>query len=150
MKRTLLCLMVLVAAVVCSTAVTLEWDRNSEPVVTGYRIYAGTNSRVYHIMVDVGDTNVCALTNLTRGLTYYFAATAYTGDGLESDFSEEVSYTVPKPRPLPPARLRLEGTNQPPRLHVPIEVGTDFGIWKQIGSIELYGTNVSQFLRLGP
>ncbi len=34
--------------------VTLAWDMNSEPNVTGYKIYYGTASRNYDWVIDVG------------------------------------------------------------------------------------------------
>jgi hypothetical protein len=149
MKRTLLCLMVLITAVVSATAATLEWDKNQEPEVAGYRAYRGTASRSYDWIMDVGTNTTCLLSNLQCGTTYYFAVTAYTVDGLESDFSDEVAWKPRCPIPSPPAGIRLVGTNLPPLIKVPIQVGTDIGEWRQIGSVNLYGTNVSGFLKLG-
>ncbi len=83
--------------------VSLQWDANSEPDVAGYKIYYGTNSGVYFVSVDVGNTTTTTVGNLTPGVTYYFAATAYNVSRLESDRSNEVSYTVPpieKPAPV--------------------------------------------------
>jgi hypothetical protein len=75
--------------------VTLAWDPNSEPDLSGYRIHYGTSSRNYTGVIDVGNQLTCTVTDLTPGETYYFAATAYNYSGLESDFSNEVLYVVP-------------------------------------------------------
>jgi hypothetical protein len=72
---------------------TLVWDPNSESDLAGYRIYTGVRSREYSSIVDVGNTTQYPLTNLTQGTTYYLALTAYNSAGLESDFSQEISYT---------------------------------------------------------
>ena len=44
------------------------------------------------------------------GALYYFGATAFDGQGLESDFSNETSYTVPVTVPITvpmPLNLRI-------------------------------------------
>lgn len=73
--------------------VTLAWDRNSETNVAGYKIYYGNGSRDYDWWIDVGDVTSFTVTNLSDGLTYYFAATAYDNSSppLESTYSDEVS-----------------------------------------------------------
>ena len=50
----------------------------------------------YTSHVDVGDATNCVVSGLTDGVTYYFTATAYDGDGNESDYSTAVDYTVPQ------------------------------------------------------
>jgi hypothetical protein len=75
--------------------VTLEWDPNPEPEVAGYYVYVGTQSGVYTRVIDSGSLVVVRVAPLDPGITYYFAVTARTDDGLESPFSDEVSYTVP-------------------------------------------------------
>jgi hypothetical protein len=75
--------------------VTLEWDPNSETDIAGYRIHYGTASGSYIHLKDAGKQTACTVTELVPGTTYYFAATAYNTSGLESDYSNEVLYTVP-------------------------------------------------------
>ncbi len=54
----------------------------------------GTNwFRTYTNAVTVGNVTNATVTNLAGGVTYYFAATAYDTNGLESDFSEEIAFT---------------------------------------------------------
>lgn len=146
--RLLLALALLIAAAAPATAATLEWDRNAEPEVAGYQVYIGSASRQYNVVIDVGSAVSWRITNLVAGTTYWFAVTAYTGDRLESDFSEEISWRVPYPRPLPPLRIRIGETN-PPSVNVPIMAGTELGVWRQIGAISLFGTNVAEFLKSG-
>ncbi len=85
-----------------------SWLPNTEPTLAGYRIHYGTTSGSYTTTIDVGlpqpvDGRVYGtVTGLTEGATYYFAATAYDTNGQESDYSTEVSYTVPISSASPP------------------------------------------------
>lgn len=82
--------------------VTVAWDANSDPGVIGYRVHYGTVSGSYTSHVDVGNVTNFVISGLLEGVTYYFAATAYDGDGNESDYSSAVDYTVPQaPAPSP-------------------------------------------------
>jgi hypothetical protein len=79
--------------------VKLAWDPSPEPLVTGYRLYYGTSSGNYTNVIDAGNRTDSTVTGLEAGLTYYFAATAYTGTGDESTFSNVTSYTTPGSAP---------------------------------------------------
>jgi hypothetical protein len=82
--------------------VTVAWDANSDPAVTGYRVHYGTALGSYTSHIDVGNATSCVISGLLEGLTYYFAATAYDSSGHESDYSPAVNYTVPQaPAPSP-------------------------------------------------
>ena len=89
------CLLVLSAFALAS--VTLCWDSSTDPDVTAYNVYWGGAPGTYtnHVSVTSAFTNAATITELTEGATYYFAATAKDILGLESDFSNEVVYTVP-------------------------------------------------------
>lgn len=78
-------------------SVRLAWDASTDPSVAGYRIYQGLASRNYSNMLDAGASTNLTVAGLVPGLTNYFAATAYTAAGLESDFSSEVAYVSPLP-----------------------------------------------------
>jgi len=80
---------------VSAASIKLAWDPSPEPLVTGYRLYYGRSSGVYTVVVDAGDRTDYTVTGLDTGQTYYFTATAYTGTGDESIFSNETSYTLP-------------------------------------------------------
>lgn len=66
--------------------------------VSGYRVYYGNGSRSY-LQVKGAGVPVAApaltLANLPRGATYYFAVTALDPAGVETDYSAEVSKTIP-------------------------------------------------------
>src|SRR5688572_33479628 len=74
---------------------TLEWDPNPEATIAGYNVYIGSSSRNYSRVIDVGLQTSIPLTNLTQGITSFFAVTAYDTERLESPFSDEVFYTPP-------------------------------------------------------
>ena len=80
----------------------LTWGPSSDSAVAGYRVYEGVASGVYADMMDVGNVTSVTISNLSRGVTYFFAVTAYDTNGIESDFSYEVSYAVPSPADNPP------------------------------------------------
>ena len=95
-------LIALWAATLQAQSVTLAWDASPSPCVTGYLIYYGTNSRSYSFVTNAG----LALTQtvlLPRAGRWFFAATAYDAQGLESDYSNEVEWEA---RPASPV---LEG-----------------------------------------
>jgi hypothetical protein len=71
------------------------WMSNSEPNLAGYRLYVGTVPGLYTGFVDVGRATTFELPHLVRGITYYFALTAYDAAGLESDFTPELTRQIP-------------------------------------------------------
>jgi len=81
---------------VYAAQVTLVWDHNNEPDLAGYKIYYGNSSRDYSKSIDITSRNIttCTIPDLIEGQTYYFAATAYNSNLVESDYSVEVSYTI--------------------------------------------------------
>ncbi len=91
--------LLLASATALAAEVRLAWDPSPGPEVIGYRLYWGTQSRQYARSVDVGLVTTATIRELSAGTTYYFAATAYASRGLESDFSNEVQYTVPVATP---------------------------------------------------
>ena len=76
--------------------VTLAWNPVSDPSVVSYRIYWGTASHNYINVTNVGNKMTATIPGLVEGMTYFFAATSYTSQGLESPFSNETAYTVPR------------------------------------------------------
>ncbi len=84
-----------IVSVVFAGGVIVSWDPNSEPDLLGYKVYWGTSSRNYTNVKDVGNSTTYTIANLAEGLKYFFAVTAYDTAYNESDFSVEVSYTVP-------------------------------------------------------
>ena len=83
-----------------STSVTLAWnadqataDPGTNP--TGYKLYIGFSSGNYTQTENVGSATTVRVTNLISGSTYYFVVTAYDAAGIQSPYSNQVSYTVP-------------------------------------------------------
>lgn len=68
----------------------LAWDP-SDSEVAGYKVYMGPSSRNYTSSVDVGNQTDCTLTGLEDGKTYYIALTAYNREGIESEYSNEIT-----------------------------------------------------------
>jgi hypothetical protein len=83
-------------------SVTLAWDPSVSTNVAGYRVYYGVASGNYTNSVTVGSATNATVSGLAGATTYYFAATAYDVNGLESDFSSETNYTTPVPINMPP------------------------------------------------
>jgi hypothetical protein len=77
------------------TAPTENEDGSALTDLGGYRIYYGTASREYSSELAVQDAGVttAVIENLSPG-TWYFAATALNGDGLESSLSNEVQRVI--------------------------------------------------------
>ena len=78
-----------------SSQVTIAWDPNPQPEVEGYKLYHGATSGQYSGASDIGDQTSATLSGLQAGITYFIAATAYDVYGNQSNYSEEVSFTVP-------------------------------------------------------
>jgi hypothetical protein len=91
-------LMLACAAAVGAERVTLAWDPSPSAAVSGYRVYWGTNSRAYLWVTNAGLVLTQSVVLAHRG-RWFFAATAYDTNGLESDFSGEVSW---ESKPVPP------------------------------------------------
>lgn len=85
----------------------LTWTPNTEPDITKYRVYRGDGPGVYNWYQDVGLETTVKAGDLLPGRTYVFAVTAWA-DFLESDKSNEVSYTTPSAVPVTaPTELKV-------------------------------------------
>jgi hypothetical protein len=78
-----------------AATVNLSWNASTGSNIAGYKMYYGTSSTIYTYDVDIGKNTTCSLSGLTEGKKYYFAATAYDTSNAESDYSAELSYTIP-------------------------------------------------------
>jgi hypothetical protein len=87
-----------VAGLAQGQTVTLAWDASASTNVAGYRLYYGTNTGSYQFVTNAGPALTQSVVLPHRG-RWFFAATAYDTDGLESDFSSEVSW---ESKPAPP------------------------------------------------
>ena len=94
-------LVLLPVSSIASPSLTLGWNPSPGTNVAGYHLYYGGASGNYTNTIDAGTNTMATVPGLTIGATYYFAATAYDGDGLESEFSNEINYTIPTPNMSP-------------------------------------------------
>lgn len=86
----------LIAAVIIPTvvgAVGLAWDPNTEPELSGYKLYYGPSTKNYTTNVNVNNVTTFDLPLIEDGTVFYIAATAYDLYGMESDFSNEVVWS---------------------------------------------------------
>src|SRR5262252_5956705 len=92
-----LALSFLVSQSVDAASITLAWDANSEPTVTGYILYyattSGAVSGTYANSINVGNVTQWTIPGLTDGTRYYFALKAYDPNG-QSPYSAEINQVV--------------------------------------------------------
>jgi hypothetical protein len=84
------------AATAQAASVTLAWDRNAEPDVTGYMVAWGIAPGREDGIVNVGNITQYTLGNLPGGLVY-FRVYAYNGAGMRSAPSAEISTRLSAP-----------------------------------------------------
>jgi hypothetical protein len=101
LKRLALALGCVALSVFNSAAMTgsidLAWDPSPSTNVNGYFVYYGTESMAYTTILNVGSNNSFTITApFLDGRNYYFAVTAYDSDGGISDFSNEISFYIPR------------------------------------------------------
>jgi hypothetical protein len=94
-----------------ASSVTLAWDPPAFAAnIASYNLYYGGTSGVYTNVVLAGTSTNATITALLPGTTYYFAATTVDTLGLESDFSNEATCSLP-------------GIDQPPAISsIPAQV----------------------------
>ncbi len=123
MKRLFSILMVgmilLFATMACAgTSVTLEWDANTETDLAGYKMYYkvgssggapydGTGATEGDSPIDVGNVTTFTFSNLLSG-PYWFVVSAYDTEGLESDYSNEVTAILDSLAPSAPRNLIIK------------------------------------------
>ena len=97
-----------IAGIAQAATVQVTWNPNTEPDLSGYKLYHGTASGQYGEPVDVGNVteHVMEITP-QHGATYYFALTAYDTSGNESGYSDEATCFIPDGRaPEKPTGLK--------------------------------------------
>jgi len=92
------------ALIAVASAASITWDPNTEPDLAGYRIYWGPASRGYTNLLTVPAAPGVRITNWVPVVTVGFVAvTAFSTNGLESDYSNEITVTN---RPAAPRNAR--------------------------------------------
>lgn len=145
------CLLLTLTCWLCAVPVraataTAMWDPNPPGDSTNaYRLEWGTMPGVYTFIRDVGLQTMVTVTDLTPGVTYYFAVSAWTADQRHAR-STEVAYTpsaqVPPPDPcaypLGPAAVSIfptakqnTGSGGPDsKMRVDFQVGSSLPIFR--------------------
>jgi hypothetical protein len=72
---------------------TLAWDHSSDASVAGYTVGIGSKPGHYTKQINVGMTTHYTFPSLADG-TYYIAVRAYSSDGFNSGYSNEVVATI--------------------------------------------------------
>lgn len=82
---------------VSADAIRLTWnapmfnvDGSALDDLAGYKLYYGTSPGNYEAYIDTGNVMSAEINDITRGIIYCFAVTAYDTSGNESDYSEEL------------------------------------------------------------
>ena len=102
-----------VLALAGTSWVELAWDPNVESDLAGYRLYQTTMQGEYERVCDNpstaylaaevdAETTSVVLSGIPDG-TYFWVATAFDTEGMESGYSNEVSQTFDTITNLPPA-----------------------------------------------
>lgn len=92
-------------------------------------MYCGTSSGVYTQSIAVGNVSSVSVSSLQAGTNYFFAVADYNIAGVQSPFSNEVSYTVPTttPTPTPTATPAHSATPTPTPTATPAPTPTPAG-----------------------
>lgn len=77
--------------------VTIAWDASPSTNVIGYKGYYGslTNMNALTNVINASNQLTCTFTNLQKTKRYYFTATAYNSNMIESKFAPLFPYTFP-------------------------------------------------------
>lgn len=130
--------------------ITLAWNPSPTPDVTGYSVYYGPATGTYNQVVRVGNTNTATIPDLIVGQTYYFVATAVDSSGLESGYSNEISYTPVTPGPTlqmvvsPGGQVNLSGSGTPGYQYA-VLVSGNLLAWTNAGTITADATGSLSF-----
>lgn len=89
-----------------ATSVLLAWDANPKPDLAGYKIDVGIQSLAAgnppSQVLEVGNVTQSEVQGLDFATQYFFVATAHNNAGLESGYSNEVTFT-----PMPPVEDKI-------------------------------------------
>jgi hypothetical protein len=139
-----------------ATYKTLTWDASPQWGLIGYKVYFGTGSFNYNQIITVGNATSATIDGLVAGTTYYFAVTAISASGEESDFSNEAIYVVPRNtvatlqiNAQTDGGIRLTGTGETShRYH--IQATADFVVWTTIATRSADNTGSFEYLYYKP
>ena len=72
---------------------TLAWDASPDATVIGYKLYSGIVGGPQTNVLDAGSALTLTVSNLQTDTTYFFFATAYNAEGIESEPSNLVRFS---------------------------------------------------------
>jgi len=131
----LILLLLALCAPLWAADVIIGWTANApSDHVTGYRVHYGTVTKTYTTVLDAGNAVRHKITNLTPGTTYFVTVTAYTAEGLESNYGDELTVAIPV-KPAPPAGIYV----------VEIQVSNNLGEWRSLAFVPV--TDMPVFVR---
>ncbi len=116
----------------------VTWTRVGDPTVTGYRMYFATRPRsqgAYTDSVDVASTASSASSCGRPAGTYYAAVRSFTGTGLMSAYTAEVTTTLQGPDVTPPAVSQRDPASG--ATNVPRNAGISFVITDDRSGVNL-------------
>ncbi len=108
--------LILGSSSVSGATVSLAWNPSPATNVAGYNLFYGLASGQYTASLDAGTNTSITVSGLGDGLTYYFATVAYNSLGDESDYSNEVTDSIPI---LPVVPTAPTPPNLPTKITVP-------------------------------
>ncbi len=82
-----------------AATVEISFEHSESPNVSGYTVHYGKQSRDYVQSIDIGTESKCRISDLKTESLYYFAVTAYTELGYQSDYSAELATYIPSSDP---------------------------------------------------
>lgn len=130
--------------------VSLAWDRSPSIEVTGYRIYYGVTPGNYTNSVVIGNVTNATVTGLVSGVPYFLTVSGYNSSGLESQLSNEISYTVPggratlQIRVAPNKHAILTMTGLIGRTYE-IQATSDLKTWTVLGTVTVGSTGLANY-----
>jgi hypothetical protein len=131
-------------------SLTLAWNPVPDPNIDGYNLYYGVGSRVYTNVVQVGNTDQVTITGLVPRVTYFLAVTTRLITGLESAYSDEISFNLATTPPALQTSLLTSGqlnlAAAAPAGHTYDVLATqDFALWLTIGTVTVDDSGVFNF-----
>lgn len=121
-------------------SLTLAWNPVPDPNIAGYNLYYGVVSRIYTDVVPVGNAEQVTITGLVPGVTYFLAVTSRLSSGLESAYSDEISFVLPTTAPSLEQAVSPSGqfyfAGSAPAGHTYDILATqDFALWLAIDTV---------------
>lgn len=115
MKKLIAIAILLMASTAIAATVNFRWAANTEPDLAGYRLYRATKSGGYikgayvaQIPCGPNDESCTQAADQVGIGTFFWTVTAYDEEGLESDYSIELSKTIGGSTPPdPPSNLSI-------------------------------------------